>query len=58
MTDLQLANQVAECQRLNSLLKQNEATRIRQQGDIEDMQRQMELLRSTKSREARQARQA
>jgi myosin protein heavy chain len=54
--EMQLANQVSENQRLNSLLKQIEATKNRLQHDLEDVQRQMEVLKASRGREARAAR--
>jgi len=56
MTDRQLAEQVSENKRLNLILKSLETHRNRLQGDLEDLQRQHELLKKTKSREARAAR--
>jgi myosin protein heavy chain len=55
-SDIQLANQVAENQRLNSVLKQMEATKNRLQGDLEDSQRQVEVLKASRGKEARAAR--
>lgn len=52
----QLHEQVSENRRLNGVLKNLEAQRNRLQGDMEDMQRQIELAKVTKSKEARQAR--
>jgi myosin protein heavy chain len=56
MTDRQLAEQVSENKRLNLILKSMENHRHRLQGDLEDLQRQHELLKKTKNREARAAR--
>ena len=52
----QLHEQVGENRRLNGVLKNLEAQRNRLQGDMEDMQRQIELAKATKSKAARQAR--
>lgn len=52
----QLHEQVGENRRLNGLLKNLEAQRNRLQGDMEDLQRQIEVARASKSKEARKAR--
>ena len=52
----QLHEQVGENRRLNGVLKNLEAQRNRLQGDMEDMQRQIELAKASKAKEARQAR--
>lgn len=52
----QLHEQVGENRRLNGLLKNLEAQRNRLQGDMEDLQRQIEVARVSKSKEARKAR--
>lgn len=52
----QLHEQVGENRRLNGLLKNLEAQRNRLQGDMEDLQRQVEVARVSKSKEARKAR--
>ena len=56
VTDRQLAEQVKENSRLNTLMKSIESHRNRIQADFEDTTRQFEMLKSTKSREARSAR--
>lgn len=55
-TDNQLAEQIKENSRLNTMLKSMETHRNRVIADLEDMTRQFERLRSSKSREARSAR--
>lgn len=52
----QLHEQVGENRRLNGMLKNLEAQRNRLQGDMEDLQRQIEVARVSKSKEARKAR--
>ncbi|ORY24049.1 hypothetical protein BCR39DRAFT_336827 [Naematelia encephala] len=56
MTDIQLREQVAENVRLNDVLKQNEKHRNRLISDLEDLTRQFNMLKASKSREARSAR--
>lgn len=52
----QLHEQVGENRRLNGLLKNLEAQRNRLQGDMEDLQRQVEVAKVSKSKEARKMR--
>ena len=56
VTDRQLAEQVKENSRLNTLMKSIESHRNRINADLEDMTRQYEMLKASKSREARSAR--
>lgn len=55
-TDNQLREQVRENTRLNDLMKQIEKHRNRLQGDLEDTTRQLDILKASKSRDARSAR--
>ena len=56
VTDRQLAEQVRENARLNTQMKSLEAHRQRTQIDLEDMTRQHDLLKASKSKQARSAR--
>ncbi|OCF31660.1 myosin heavy chain [Kwoniella heveanensis BCC8398] len=55
-TDQQLSEQVRENDRLNTLLKSLETHRNRLNADLEDLARQYDKLKASKSKEARSAR--
>nr|XP_018264766.1 myosin heavy chain [Kwoniella dejecticola CBS 10117]OBR86924.1 myosin heavy chain [Kwoniella dejecticola CBS 10117] len=55
-TDQQLAEQVKENDRLNTVLKSLETHRNRLNADLEDLARQYDKLKASKSKEARSAR--
>ncbi|OCF57867.1 myosin heavy chain [Kwoniella mangroviensis CBS 10435] len=55
-TDQQLAEQIKENDRLNTLLKSLETHRNRLNADLEDLARQYDKLKASKSKEARSAR--
>jgi myosin protein heavy chain len=56
VTDRQLAEQVRENARLNMVMKSLETHRNRVVADLEDMTRQCDMLKASKSKEARSAR--
>lgn len=56
VTDRQLAQQVRENARLNTVMKSLETHRNRLVGDLEDMTRQYNMLKASRSKEARSAR--